>query len=452
MPDMAAWVAEHAQPDDRVASLPPESMDAGVPLLRRPPHDVSRRAPKRPKRSSATPQPFYCLMRRSAYDEFVAHGAPLRIVHEREGMGATSGRVLWRTYTPLVRFVVVVRAVGSRMTGCHDGSTPRSTSSSCSSCSCRAGDRPIAQRGGGAASRPAPVRSARCGGAVSVPRAAAARLRSRAATRGRTSTTWARPAAACGRRPTAACPGSRSPTARSTLVGRRGRGRAVEPGHRLHRHRRSRHPRQHHPGRRRLQVHRRRQDVDAHRPRRDAGDREDPRPPDQSRPRLRRGFRSSRGAEPRTRRLPVQGRRQDVGEDSVPRQQDRRRRTGHRPEEPAGDLRRAVGGVPQRLRDVERRPRQRHLQDHRRRRSLDGDLAQPRPAEGDARQDRLLGFGRRLATASTRRSKRRTAASSCPTMPARRGRRSTRTAISASARSTTRASTPIRRSRTRSGC
>ena len=46
-------------------------------------------------------------MRRSAYDEFVARGTPLRILYEREGLGATSGRALWRTRTPLVRFVVV---------------------------------------------------------------------------------------------------------------------------------------------------------------------------------------------------------------------------------------------------------------------------------------------------------------------------------------------------------
>ena len=48
---------------------------------------------------------------------------------------------------------------------------------------------------------------------------------------------------------------------------------------------------------------------------------------------------------------------------------------------------------------------------------------QPRAAEGDARQDRPLGVGRRLRTASTRRSRRTTAASSSPTTPARRGRR-----------------------------
>ena len=131
---------------------------------------------------------------------------------------------------------------------------------------------------------------------------------------------------------------------------------AVEPRCRLHRHRRSGHPRQHNPGRRRLQVDRRRQDLDAHRPRRHAGHREDPRPPGQSRSRLCRGVRPPRGAESRARRLPVEGRRQDLGEGSLPRQQDRRERAGTRSEEPAGDLRRAVGGVPQRVRDVERRP------------------------------------------------------------------------------------------------
>ena len=51
------------------------------------------------------------------------------------------------------------------------------------------------------------------------------------------------------------------------------------------------------------------------------------------------------------------------------------------PKQPAGHLRRAVGGVSERVGDVERRTRQRHLQDDRRRRSLDRDLAQPRPAE-----------------------------------------------------------------------
>ena len=52
--------------------------------------------------------------------------------------------------------------------------------------------------------------------------------------------------------------------------------------------------------------------------------------------------------ESRARRLPIEGRRQDLGEDALPRQQDRRRRAGLRSEEPEGHLHRAVGGVPQR--------------------------------------------------------------------------------------------------------
>ena len=159
------------------------------------------------------------------------------------------------------------------------------------------------------------------------------------------------------------------------------------------------------------------------------------------------------GAESRARRLPIEGRRQDLGEDPLPRRQDRRQRAGARSEEPAGDLRRAVGGVPQRRRDVERRPGQRHLQVDRRRRSLDRDLAQSRACRrrcsarsafsvsGADSQSRLRADrsgGRRLLLVRRRRR------------DLEEGERAT--AISASARSTTRASTPIRRSRTRSGC
>ena len=106
IPGMAEWVAEHAQPDDRVASF---RLNRWTPdyrfYVRR--HTTFLESPEEAEAFFKTPQPFYCLMRRSAYDEFVAQGIPLRIEHEREGMGATSGRMLWRTYTPLVRFVVV---------------------------------------------------------------------------------------------------------------------------------------------------------------------------------------------------------------------------------------------------------------------------------------------------------------------------------------------------------
>jgi len=106
VPDMAAWVAARAQPGDRVASF---RLNRWTPAYRfyvgR--HTTFLEGSEEADAFFKDPRPFYCLMRRSAYDEFVAQGMPLRILYEREGMGATSGRALWRTYTPLVRFVVV---------------------------------------------------------------------------------------------------------------------------------------------------------------------------------------------------------------------------------------------------------------------------------------------------------------------------------------------------------
>jgi 4-amino-4-deoxy-L-arabinose transferase-like glycosyltransferase len=55
------------------------------------------------------PEPFYCLMRKAAFDEFVAQGVPLKMVYEREGMATTSGRVLWRNRLPETRFVLATR-------------------------------------------------------------------------------------------------------------------------------------------------------------------------------------------------------------------------------------------------------------------------------------------------------------------------------------------------------
>ena len=51
-------------------------------------------------------------------------------------------------------------------------------------------------------------------------------------------------------------------------------------------------------------------------------------------------------------------------------------------EQPERDVRRAVGGVPQGIPDVERRPGQRSVQEHRRRRDVDRDHAQPGNAAG----------------------------------------------------------------------
>ena len=106
VPEMARWVAQQARPEDRVASF---RLNRWTPTYRfyvgR--HTTFLEGAEEADAFFKEPRPFYCLMRRSAYDEFVAQGMPLRIVYEREGMGATSGRALWRTYTPLVRFVVV---------------------------------------------------------------------------------------------------------------------------------------------------------------------------------------------------------------------------------------------------------------------------------------------------------------------------------------------------------
>src|SRR5712691_1521090 len=109
VPDMARWVAARAQPTDRIASY---RLNRWNPAYRfyvgR--HTVFLEAPAEAEAFFDVSQPFYCAMLRSAYDEFVAQGARLRVVYEREGMWATSGRALWRTYTPLTRFVVAAPA------------------------------------------------------------------------------------------------------------------------------------------------------------------------------------------------------------------------------------------------------------------------------------------------------------------------------------------------------
>jgi 4-amino-4-deoxy-L-arabinose transferase-like glycosyltransferase len=109
VPDLARWVAAHAKPTDRVASF---QLNRWNPAYRfyvgR--HITFLEDPTGARAFFEAPQPFYCVMRRNAYDEFVAQGAPIKAVYEREGMVATSGSALWRTSTPLVRFVVVTQA------------------------------------------------------------------------------------------------------------------------------------------------------------------------------------------------------------------------------------------------------------------------------------------------------------------------------------------------------
>ena len=103
------------------------------------------------------------------------------------------------------------------------------------------------------------------------------------------------------------------------LLGRRRRGLRVEPRHRVHRHGRVVHPRQHHARRRRLQVHRRGQDLGEGRLRQRRRHLQDPHPPHQPRHRLRRGLRAVLRAERRARRVQEHRRRQDLAAHAVPR-------------------------------------------------------------------------------------------------------------------------------------
>ena len=204
--------------------------------------------------------------------------------------------------------------------------------------------------------------------------------------------------------------------------------------------------RQRHPGRRRLQVGRRRQDVDARRPRDDAWSisriRVHPANPDivyvaalgdPYGPNPERGiFKSTDGGKTWEQR-------------ALPQRQDRRGRSVDGSEEPRRALRRLLGGLPHAALAVERRPGQRALQDDRRRQDL--DRADEEPGAARHRSGARSACRSRAPTpiASTPSSKPPTAACSCRTMPARPGRASTTIAGCASARSTTRASTPTRR-------
>jgi 4-amino-4-deoxy-L-arabinose transferase-like glycosyltransferase len=106
VPDVAQWLAAQAGPADRVASF---QLNRWNPAYRfyvgR--HTVFLEDADEAAEFFRAPQPFYCVMRRDAYDEFVARGVPVTLRYEREGMWATSGRALWRSGAPLARFVVV---------------------------------------------------------------------------------------------------------------------------------------------------------------------------------------------------------------------------------------------------------------------------------------------------------------------------------------------------------
>ena len=109
VPDVARWVAARAAPGDRVASYRLNRWNTAYRFyVNR--HTDMLESPEEALAFFDRPEPFYCAMLTPAYEEFVAQGVPLRVVYSREGMWATSGRVLWRRRIPPTEFVVVTRA------------------------------------------------------------------------------------------------------------------------------------------------------------------------------------------------------------------------------------------------------------------------------------------------------------------------------------------------------
>jgi hypothetical protein len=108
VPDVARWVSAHATSTDRIATYRLNRWNTAFRFYAAR-HVAMIDAEDQAMTLFNGAEPFYCTMLGSAYDELIAGGAPLRLAYEREGMWATSGRVLWRRQVPLTRFVVVTR-------------------------------------------------------------------------------------------------------------------------------------------------------------------------------------------------------------------------------------------------------------------------------------------------------------------------------------------------------
>ena len=227
------------------------------------------------------------------------------------------------------------------------------------------------------------------------------------------------------------------------------RGGAVRPERRLRRLGRGQHPRQRRAGKRHLQVHGRREDVAA---RLEAGrpDRHDGRPPEEPRRRLRGRARQALRPQPRARRLSHAGRREDVGEGPLRGPGHRRLRRRARSAEPAHRVRRPVAGAAPALGAGERRPRLLAPRLARRRRHVEEDHRQG-AARGPLGQGGRRGGALFTRSASTRSSRPRRAGSSARTTVARRGRSRAVTARCGSGPGTTRRSPSTRRTPTSCG-
>ena len=122
IPQIARWVASHAEPDTQIASYRLNRwntafrfyVDRHVMML----DDVDEMVTfVNDSRDPRGPKPFYCVMFGEGYEELVARGVPLKEVFAAEGMSVTSGRALWRRAVPATRFVV---AIDCRIAGLQD--------------------------------------------------------------------------------------------------------------------------------------------------------------------------------------------------------------------------------------------------------------------------------------------------------------------------------------------
>jgi 4-amino-4-deoxy-L-arabinose transferase-like glycosyltransferase len=118
VPEIARWVASHAEPDTRIASYQLNRwntafrfyVDRHVMML----DDAEQMVDLvKDVNDPGGSRPFYCVMLGEGYDELVARGVPIKEVYAREGMWATSGRALWRKAAPATRFVVVTSKSGT---------------------------------------------------------------------------------------------------------------------------------------------------------------------------------------------------------------------------------------------------------------------------------------------------------------------------------------------------
>jgi hypothetical protein len=109
VPDLARWVSSRTTTTDRVATYRLNRWNTAFRFY------VGRHvrmidSPDEARTLFAGSEAFYCAMLGPAFEEFAAQGVPLRVVYERDGLWATSGRALWRRRIPPTRFVIVTSA------------------------------------------------------------------------------------------------------------------------------------------------------------------------------------------------------------------------------------------------------------------------------------------------------------------------------------------------------